>query len=232
MKNVEAKVMQAAQAAFEAKQKWAEGWGNRKVAPFETFVKAAWVEHEASEARKAIEAAEEAKLAKLAAKGILVNGALTYQVINGRAKWTHAFGNYNDRRMGRPWGSNVEVRCGNVDLNFSGQYDVESHNTNAGTLTVWAGVGEAVAVGQRDSRGTNYLAYFMVINGAVKEVSKAVLRNPVAVEPASKPKLTTKGDIMRRAWVIAREVAAAHGGGAKSALSMALKQAWAEFHAQ
>ena len=76
-----------------------------------------------------------------------------------------------------------------------------------------------------------------------KEDCGAILKGfmvAVLVAPAEEPKAEyvvvhvkmTKADIMRRAWVIARGIVAMHGGCVKSALSMALKQAWAEFRAQ
>lgn len=97
------------------------------------------------------------------------------------------FGEYNDRRYGRPWGATVRLVNGKLDYNF----DNGSYSNNY--VTIPCKPGEIVACGQKDNRGSGTQNYLFVMeeDGSMRKIERGeareLLQNPIPKGYLAKP---------------------------------------------
>jgi hypothetical protein len=102
-------------------------------------------------------------------------------------RYTHYFGDYNERRYGRPWGATVRLVNGKLDYNFNNGSYANNH------VTIPCKPGEIVACGQKDNRGSgteNYL-FVMEEDGSMRKIERGeareLLQNPIPKGYLAKP---------------------------------------------
>jgi hypothetical protein len=199
---LEAKLKQA-QQAIEASNASKIAALMPEITKYWDDLKATWKAEQAARAA-AREAAEAQAAAKALASGV-------YSV---------TWGEYNGRRMGRPWAAKVSLINGKLDYAFVGNY---AGNDDGGLLTVPCVPGEIIGVGQKDYRGDSMnVLKIMMEDGSVTSISKAdAVRILTPTERAANAPKLERNDIaeLKRRLGLAQEMVTPTTAQALEALS-------------
>ena len=110
------------------------------------------------------------------------------------------FGYYNPRRYGRPWGANISFKNNKPEYDFNGHWDKKQ-------VVLEADIGDVVAFGQKDLRGSKTEKAFYKVNDdlSVTEIeeheareiwnAKQAAPTPVPTVPAT----ATVEDVLKQA---------------------------------